>query len=85
MALNGLFCADVLRPLDLVRSSPSLTLPTSTTLFTPITCTRSRTLDSYPHLVFSKFIRAVKVLKFRHLRYYRKPLCLLNRFTLKSQ
>jgi len=31
MALNGLFCADVLRPLDLV---PSLTLPTNTTLAT---------------------------------------------------
>jgi len=29
MALNGLFCADVLQPLDLV---PSLTLPTNTTL-----------------------------------------------------
>ena len=27
MALNGLFCADVLQPLDLV---PSLTLPTNT-------------------------------------------------------
>ena len=31
MALNLLFCADVLRPLHLV---PSLTLPTNTTLLT---------------------------------------------------
>ena len=31
MALNGLFCADVLRPLDIVPP-PSLTLPTNTTV-----------------------------------------------------
>ena len=34
MTLNGLFRADVLRPLDLV--APSLTLPTNTTLLLPL-------------------------------------------------
>jgi len=43
MALNGLFYADVLRPLNLIPLS--LTLPTNTTLDTTMCCYHSAVLN----------------------------------------